>query len=299
MGLVIVFIVITAMLAANAFYVAAEFAAVSASKPKLSSKAKDGRREADYIEKTVTDEYRMDRYIACAQVGITLTSLVIGFYGQRALAPYLTPLLDGVLPAGIVATAVVAPLLLVVLTMLQVILGELFPKSIALRNPETVAFKTARPMRWSLLVLGPFISLLNGSAIWIMRRFGLDKPKESGEEHSHEELRAVISESLEGGVIGRSAHEMLRQVLAFEERTVAGVMQPRSQIVALAPETTAADALPTMVDAPFTRFPLFRTDDIDQPAGFVHLRDVHAADGTTPLSDIAREIDLVPDTLTL
>lgn len=290
------------MLLANAFYVAAEFAAVSSSKPKLEAQAEDQVREADYVSETVSDEYRMDRYIACAQVGITLSSLVIGFYGQRALAPYVSPLLEGVLPSGVAAVSITAPIILIVLTMLQVIFGELFPKSIAVRSPERVAIGTAQPMRWSLRILGPFVSLLNGSALWIMRRLGLDKPKEAGDEHSHEELRQLIAESLEGGVIERPAHEMLRQVLAFQDRIVRDVMQPRSRIRSLAPGITAREAVADMLDSSFTRFPVLDRSDAERPRGFVHLRDIHDLSREDPEAGIdgaLRDILVIPDTLSL
>ncbi|PZX19781.1 CBS domain containing-hemolysin-like protein [Palleronia aestuarii] len=302
MALILVLIVIVAMLLANAFYVAAEFAAVSASRPKLEAQAEDGSTEARYLEETIGDEKRMDRYIACAQVGITFTSLVIGFYGQRALLPYIEPLLEPVLPAGLQGPAVAAPLILIVLSVLQVIFGELFPKSIAVRAPENTAMATSRPMRWSLLLLGPFIALLNGSALFIMRRLGLDKPKETGEEHSHEELRQLIADSLEGGAIERSAHEMMRQVLSFQDRTVSEVMAPRVRIEMMTTELRAGEALRAMLATPFTRFPVIDGDGTDRPVGFVHIRDLHALareDGEARIDDILRPLQVLPDSLSL
>ncbi|MDY8107568.1 hemolysin family protein [Fulvimarina sp. 2208YS6-2-32] len=302
MAFFVIILVICAMLLGNAFYVAAEFAAVSASKPKLEAKAEDGNAEARFLERTVTDEYRMDRYIACAQVGITLTSLVIGVYGQRALMPYVGPPLDEMLPDGWTSAVVGAPLILIVLTTLQVIFGELFPKSIALRSPERTAMGTARPMRWSLFVLGPFISLLNGSAIFVMRRLGLDKPKEAGDEHSHDELRQLIEDSLEGGEIKRDAHEMLRQVLAFQDRTVSEVMVPRVRVKFMTPEPSAAEALRQMLATPFTRFPVIDNAQNERPVGFVHIREVFELSRRDPdasIEGIIRPVQTLPDSLTL
>lgn len=302
MALLFIVLVIAAMLLGNALFVAAEFAAVSASKPKLKSQADDERPEAGYIHDTTTDEYRMDRYIAGAQVGITVTSLVIGFYGQRALLPYLTPAFEAWLPSGVAVAAVGAPLVLILLTVLQVIFGELFPKSIAVRAPERTARATARPMRWSLLLLGPFITLLNGSAFVVMRWLGLDKPKEAGDEHSHDELRQLINDSLKGGAIEKSSHEMLRQVLAFQERTVWEVMEPRRRVKSLDPGATAGPALARMLKTPFTRFPVIDGTDTQQPSGFVHIRDLHelAEDRPdAPVQEILRPLEVFPDSLTL
>ncbi|EAU43104.1 hemolysin, putative [Fulvimarina pelagi HTCC2506] len=302
MGLAIVVLVICLMLLGNAFYVAAEFAAVSSSKPKLEAKAEDGNASAAYLERTITDEERMDRYIACAQVGITLTSLVIGVYGQRALLPYVGPQLDAVLPSGWTSAVVGAPLVLIVLTALQVIFGELFPKSIAVRAPESTAMKTARPMRWSLLLLGPFITLLNGSAMIIMRWCGLDKPKEAGDEHSHEELRQLIEDSLKGGVIERDAHEMLHQVLAFQDRTVGEVMEPRARMKFMNREPKAKAALEMMLETPFTRFPVIDGSETKKPEGYVHIRDLYdlaSEDPEASIDRIIRPVQILPDSLTL
>ena len=302
MGLLVIVLIICAMLLANAFYVAAEFAAVSSSKPKLEAQAGDGIAEAGYIEATVSDEHRMDRYIAGAQVGITLTSLVIGFYGQRALMPYVKPLIDSWLPGGVASAVITAPLILVVLTILQTVFGELFPKSIAVRAPELTARRTARPMRWSLFVLGPFITLLNGSAIWIMRRLGMDKPKESGDEHSHDELRQLIADSLEGGVIERSAHEMLHQVLSFRDRTVREVMEPRARMKMMTSDLTAGAALARMLATPFTRFPVIDGFETERPVGLINVRDLYDLAQDDPQASIAsvvHPVPVLPDNLTL
>ncbi len=182
------------------------------------------------------------------------------------------------------------------------IFGELFPKSIAVRAPETTARITARPMRWSLLLLGPFVTLLNGSAFLVMRWCGLDKPKEAGDEHSHEELRQLITESLRGGAIEKGSHDMLRQVLAFQERTVWEVMEPRPRMKTLAPGMTAAPALRAMLKTPYTRFPVIDGTDTEKPSGFVHIRDLHVLAEErpeAPVSEILRPLELIPDTLTL
>lgn len=244
----------------------------------------------------------MDRYVACAQIGITLTSLVIGVYGQRALLPYIGPPLDAVMPQGWTSAVIGAPLVLIVLTVLQVIFGELFPKSIAIRSPEAVATGTARPMHWSLLILGPFITLLNGSALMVMRWFNLDKPKETGEEHSHDELRQLIEDSLKGGVIQRDAHEMLHQVLAFQDRKIGEVMQPRARMKFMSSRPKAREALRMMLATPFTRFPVIDGSETEKPEGFVHLREVFELaeeDPEASIDRVIRPIRMLPDSLSL
>ncbi len=302
MGLILIVAVIAAMLLLNALFVAAEFAAVSSSKPKVAAMEEDGKPQAAYLARTISDDRRMDRYIAGAQVGITVTSLVVGFYGQQALTPYLEPLVGGVLPGGIAAAAAIAPILLIGLTILQVIFGELFPKSIAVRAPEKTARLTARPMRWSLVVLGPFITILNGSAMAVMRWLGLDRPKERSDGHDNEELRQLIADSLRGGAIGRSSHEMLRHVLSFQDRILREVMEPRLRMQVLTAGSPAAPALRRVLETPYTRFPVLDGTDANTPTGFVHVRDLDELARERPdaaIDDVVRPVDLLPETLSL
>ncbi|MBZ0297150.1 MAG: CNNM domain-containing protein, partial [Anaerolineae bacterium] len=166
--ILVMIVVIAMMIFVNALYVAGEFSTVSARKTRIEQMAAQGNRLAVMLLPVLEDHHRRDNYIAASQVGITLSSVVLGIYGQRQIAPLLEPLLAQLpfLSGDVAAAGLSATLVLILLTALQVILGELVPKSIALQFPERVALFTVLPMRWSAdIILRPLIILLNGSGI--------------------------------------------------------------------------------------------------------------------------------------
>ena len=150
MGL-IVFSIVTFLVLVNALYVAAEFGAVSARRSRIQELAAGGNRLAGLLLPVVRDAAALDRYVATCQIGITLSSLVLGAYGQATLAVALAPILSGLgRLQPLVAESMAAVVVLVVLTVFQVVFGELVPKSLALRNPTATALYTVLPMRWSI-----------------------------------------------------------------------------------------------------------------------------------------------------
>ena len=164
-------LVVSLMIFVNGLYVAGEFSAVSARKTRIIRMAEEGSRLAQTLLPVLQDRQRLDSYIAASQVGITLSSLVLGIYGEQQIAPLIEPWIAK-LPIGIgpdagshlAASGIAATLVLVLLTTLQVVMGELVPKSLAIRFPERLALTTALPMKWSAeIVLKPLIVLLNGS----------------------------------------------------------------------------------------------------------------------------------------
>jgi putative hemolysin len=151
LSILVMIVVVALMVSFNALYVAGEFAAVSARKTRIVQAARSGNRLAKALLPVLEDTQRLDNYIAASQVGITLSSLVLGIYGQRQVAPLLEPLL-GRLPflgEEAAAAGAAAIIILILFTTLQVVLGELVPKSLAIQYPERVAMATVWPMRWS------------------------------------------------------------------------------------------------------------------------------------------------------
>src|SRR5688572_10774067 len=162
--------IIVLLILLTGLYVAAEFAAVSARRSRLRRLAEDGNALAARILPVLEDPAALDRYIAASQIGITLSSLILGAYGQATIAPRVTPLLvslGGMQPATAESTAAAA--VLVFLTILAVIVGELVPKSLALQYPTQTAIATVLPMQWSLKAFSWSIKFLNGSGMLILR----------------------------------------------------------------------------------------------------------------------------------
>jgi len=181
MSTVLLVIVVTVvMIALTALYVAAELATVSARKAKIQQQAAAGNRFAIMLAPIIEDSHQLDTAIAASQLGITAASLVLGSYGQSTIAGELTPLLVG-LGGEAVARSISTIVVLVALTTLTVVLGELVPKSIALRYPEQTALATVLPIRWSTILFRPLIVVFNGTAALILRALGV----QAAGSHTH------------------------------------------------------------------------------------------------------------------
>lgn len=293
-------VVIVILTALNAVYVAAEFAAVSVQKSHLAPMAKLGNRRAEGLLAIRSDGKELDRYIAACQIGITLTSLVAGAYGQATIARELGPLLASrfdLEAATAASTAAVA--VLFALTGLQVVFGELLPKSLAMQFPERTALATYLPTRWSLSVYHWFIVLLNGSGFLLLRPFGVE-PGGHQHVHSPEEIRLLLSEAQRGGALSQEVHQRLTRGLQLSSRTVRQLMVPRHEMYAIEASTPPAELLKLVLESPYSRVPIYR-GTLDQIVGVVSTKDVvglYAARGTVPpLEQLLRRIPFVPEHL--
>jgi CBS domain containing-hemolysin-like protein len=292
--------VILLLIALTALYVAAEFAAVGARRSRLRRLAEDGHPLAARLLPVLEDPRELDRYIAASQVGITLSSLILGAYAQAILAPRAAPLLRHWMtldeqPAIRLATVI----LLVSLTVLSVILGELVPKAIALQYPTQTALFTVLPMRGSLRAYAWLIALLNGSAMLIMRALRLPI---TGHRHVHspEEIALLIAESRDGGLLEPEEQVRLHRALRLGLRNARQLMVPRSRLAALEYGTPMADVFRVAATSPYSRLPVYRRS-LDDIVGILHTKDVvlHFVErgSTGSLAALVRPILRVPDTM--
>ncbi len=273
-------VAIAIMLALNALYVAAEFATVGSRKSRIQALAADGNRPAAKLLKIVRDPVLLDNYVAACQVGITLSSLVAGAFGQARL----TPLFEPIFGSGGRAIAVIITLLII--TSLQVVLGELLPKTAALRYPERLAIATLRPMQVSEVLFRPLVTIFNGSAFAIMRRLGLNTDHGHAHVHSPEELAALFDESAAGGLIDAAERDMLAGVLNVEQRMVREIMTPRRRIVGIEATDLIGAALDHVVASQHSRFPVWG-ESADDVIGVVHLRELYVRAETDPTMSVA------------
>jgi putative hemolysin len=273
--------VILSMVAANALYVAAEFATVGSRRSRVQEAAENGNRNAAALLDILKDPKRLDNYVAGCQIGITLSSLVAGAYGQAKLTPLLSPIF-GAIGGQVAAIAVV----LVLITMLQVVLGELLPKTVALRYPERLAIATLVPMRMSLWIFRPLIAVFNGTAFTLMRWFKLHIDHSHAHVHSPEELEALYRESAEGGLIDASERDMLAGALNVDERIVREIMTPRTRLVTVAANLDVATAVARLAVTPYSRYPV-TGESVDDVVGVVHLRALFAASRDNPDMPVA------------
>ena len=265
--------VIVLLILLTALYVAAEFAAVGARRSRLRRLAEDGHPLACRILPVVEDPRQLDRYIAVSQVGITLSSLILGAYGQAVLAPRVAPLFERV--AGLdsqSAESTTALVVLLTLTALAMIVGELVPKSLALQDPTKVALATVLPMQWSQRAFSWFIDVLNGSGIVILR---LLRVPATGHRHVHspEEIELLIAESRDGGLLEPQEQVRLHRALRLGLRTAKQLMVPRTRLAALDVNTPFPEVLRAVAASPFSRLPVYN-GSLDNVVGILHTKDV-------------------------
>ncbi|MGH7448507.1 MAG: hemolysin family protein, partial [Longimicrobiales bacterium] len=291
--------IVLLLIAINALYVAAEFAAVSVRRGRIRQSAEDGHPLARRLLPFITDPHRLDTYIAACQIGITISSLVLGAFGQARLAPMLAPLFTSI--GGmqdVAAQSVSALVILVVLTFSQMVIGELVPKSLALQFPTATALYTVIPMQWSLRLLAWFIAVLNGSGLLILRLLGM---KYTGHRHLHspEEIEYLIAESREGGLLRPEEHERLNKALSLGVTRVEEILVPRTRIVALHVETSFPEAVRIARTSAYPRLPVYR-ESLDDMVGYVHIQDIASHMNATDVSlrSLVRPLLVVPPRMT-
>jgi putative hemolysin len=267
-------LVITILILINSLYVLSEFSTVSSRRSKLSYQAKQGDQTAGAILKIVENRKHLDAYVATCQVGITISSLVLGYYGQAQLTDVISTLFTG---TGLVhqssAQSISATLILIVLSIFQILIGELVPKNIGIQNPERMAIATYLPMHWSGIILRPLIWILNGSGILIRRTLKIDLSSEHSHIHSPEEIAMLIDESEEGGLIKTEEHRLLSNTLKMREATIRQVMIPRARMLTAPMSMKRIELLKLVADSPYSRIPIYE-EDIDKIEGVIHLRDL-------------------------
>lgn len=293
-----IWLTIFVLVACNALYVAAEFAAVGVRHSRVRQLAEKGNTLAIGLLPWLEDRRKLDRYIAACQIGITLSSLVLGAYGQAMLAHRLAPLFAhwGKLQQ-MAAQSSAAATVLIALTALQVILGELVPKSIALQHPAKTALLTSLPIRWSLKLFSWFIAILNGSALVILKILGIAYG-EHRHIHSPEEIAMLITESREGGLLDPEEHRRLQRALQLSTRPAHQLMVPRRYMNGIDLDAPLQQVLQKLATSPYSHLPVYR-DSIDNVVGMLHTKDVvihYIEHGTIDsLQEIVRPIVNVPE----
>ncbi|PKN78507.1 MAG: HlyC/CorC family transporter [Chloroflexi bacterium HGW-Chloroflexi-9] len=292
--------VVILLILLNALYVAAEFAAVSSRQTRVRQAAEGGSGAARWVLTVLSSPAQLDRYVACSQVGITLSSLVLGAFGQATLTPILADALEsaaGMSTGAALGTAATA--MLVLLTGVQVVIGELLPKSIALQFPTQAVIYTAYPMRGSLWLFRPLIAVLNGSGMMLLR---LLRAPAAGHRHIHspEEISLLIAESYDGGLFSQEEQERFDRALRLSVLPVRRLMVPRLDIVAVEASLTLAEVQRTLAQSAFTRLPVYE-GNTDRIVGVLHAKTVAhriaVGEGHLRATDVMRPIASVPESM--
>jgi putative hemolysin len=292
-GLVAIF----ALVFANGFFVAAEFALVTVRKTRIDQLITEGHRGARVVRRALTDP---ESYIAATQLGITMASLALGWVGEPALAAFLESALSPLGGAAVVTAHTIAIVIaFTVITALHIVLGELAPKTVALQHPEQTALIVAGPTELFMRLLWPFISLLNGMGRAVVRMAGLRPPSGHSLVHSEEELKMLVTASQEAGVLEEDEEQMLHRVFGFADLTAGHVMVPRTEMVAVPDDADLGTILAALERGGHDRFPVYRRS-LDDIVGILHLADlvpVIAGGGEVRVAALARDALIVPETM--
>jgi putative hemolysin len=260
------------LVAANGFFVAAEFSLVAVRRSRVAELVAERRMNASALERAVDN---LDGNLAATQLGITVSSLALGWIGEPALAHLIEPLLSA-LPLAVAAMsshAIAVAISFIIITALHIVLGELAPKSVALQRSEETALWLVRPLGLFLFLLRPAIVALNGTGNLVLRLFGL-RPG-SGEEslHSPEELKLLVAASEEAGLLQHAQQEIVERVLSIGDRPIADIMTPRPAIDWIDADDSHDEILRTIRECQHEQL-LVGRGDIDEPLGMLLKKDL-------------------------
>jgi CBS domain containing-hemolysin-like protein len=271
------------LLAANAFFVGAEFALISARRSAIELRAAAGNRIARI---TLGAMERVSLMMAGAQLGITVCSLGLGYLGEPAIAHALEGPFEAIgIPEALVHPVAFA-IALGIIGYLHVVLGEMVPKNLALAGPDRAALALAPPLAGLVRVLHPFIALLNWIANRLLRAVGVTPRDEVASAFTRDEVAGLVEESRREGLLDRDEERLLVGALSFEERDASAVMIPRAELVSVSPSVTPAQVEAVTARTGFSRLPI---EDGGRLVGYLHLKDALEVEDVHRNRPIARE----------
>jgi putative hemolysin len=302
---VLQFVGVAALIGLNAFFVAVEFSVVASRRTRVEQLVAQGSGTAKIVLGWVESQEAKDKLIAAAQVGITIASLALGYAGEAAVAGVIEPLMDS---AGIEASGFVAGLLdnlaliisLLLVTGFHVTFGEQVPKVATLRAPEATAMVLSRWMAGFYWIARPFTWLLDRLAAAVLRLLGMQPFGSHSTLYTVDELKRIVEESQQSGVLDVEERDMLRAVFDFGELLARQVMVPRTEMVCLPADATLAQASELAAETLLTKFPVYE-EDLDHVVGILHSKDLVKAMLTGPadvsVRDLVREAIFLPESI--
>lgn len=290
-------LLVLALVLLNGFFVAAEFALVRVRASRLQQLAEEGNVRAKYA---LSVTRRLDSYLSATQLGITLASLALGWVGEQAVAELI------VMPTlalfhmenALFAHSISFVISFVVITFLHIVLGELAPKSVAIRKPDTTSLWLAAPLLVFYKIFRPFIWVLNGAANRLVRMMGVEPAGEAELAHTEEEIRILMDQSAKSGIIDKDELALFDNVFEFSDRLAREVMVPRIDMDCLYLNQPFADSMRHVYETKHTRYPV-AVEDKDRIVGFVHITDLLTADPDEEhtLESFMRPILNVPESM--
>lgn len=279
----------------NGFFVLSEFAIVKVRRSKLEELAKKNQSNAKLALKITKS---LDTYLSATQLGITLSSLALGWIGEPAIARLLERMFaDFFADNTILLHSVSFIIAFTFITLLHVVCGELIPKSIAIARAEKMTLFVARPLHLFRILFFPLIKVFDTLAGFALRRIGVEPATESENAHSDEEIKIIIGESLKGGYLDSIESEILKNAVDFSDTSAKEIMTPRKDIVCLFADNSYEENIEIVKATNHTRYPYCK-ESKDNVVGMIHIRDllqVALQKAPENLANIVRELIIVPE----
>ncbi len=278
----------------NGFFVAAEFAIVKVRGSRIDALAQRGHRRAGIARRLTSN---LDAYLSACQLGITLASLGLGWIGEPTIANWLETTFAGRIPDPLLHPLAFA-IAFSLITILHIVLGELMPKSLAIRKSESVTLVTALPLHLFYRVMYPFIWLLNGLANRLLRLLGTEPASETEPAHTEDEIRFLVKESNKSGHIDNTELALVHNVFDFGDTTAREIMIPRTEMVCLYADRPFLENMRIVIEEKHTRYPVCHGEK-DNVIGMVHIKDLLDAGDATDLRPFVRPVTKVPESMSI
>lgn len=279
----------------NGFFVLSEFAIVKVRRSKLEEMVKQGKHNAALALKMSNS---LDTYLSATQLGITLSSLALGWIGEPALAKLIEPTFTYFLGDNLVLLHTISfTIAFTVITFLHVVFGELIPKSIAIAKAETMVLIVAKPLYVFWLLFYPLIRFFDIIAAFFVKRMGIAQASEHELAHSEEEIRIIVNESFKGGYIDSVESEIIKNAVDFSETVAREIMTPRKDMVCINSEKSFDENVLLITTTRYTRYPYCHGGK-DNISGMIHTRDLLNSALThqsVPMSQFVRPIIMAPE----
>ena len=267
-------ILVLLIIFANAFFVAAEFAIVKVRSTQIQSLAESNNKRAKVTVKILSN---LDAYLSASQVGITMTSLGLGWVGEPVTAKLLSPLFT---MFGMTNPQTIHTLSIIIgfifLTFLHISLGEQAPKMLAIKSPKSVSLIVAIPLNLFYITFKPIVWMLNHAANFILRLIGIQQVPDSERINSEEELRLLISEGRKSGAIDQTEHQLIEKIFEFNDKQASEIMVPRNHMIAINLEDSREEIFQKVTEEGFSRIPVYK-ETIDNIVGIIYTKDLISA----------------------
>lgn len=287
--------IFVALIALTTVFVGSEFALVKVRASRVEQLIAEGNGNARILKRMISN---LDYYLSACQLGITVTSLGLGWLGEPLFERILHPVVELLhLPDALVATISIVTAFIIV-TYIHVVVGELAPKTLAIQYTENIALLYARPLYIFGLIMKPLIWVMNGSARLIIRLFGAD-PNAGNDAMSEEELKIIMNNSYHGGEINQTELAYMQNIFSFDERHAKDIMVPRTQMITLNEPFNVDELLETIKEHQFTRYPITEDGDKDHIKGFINVKEflTEYASGTPiKIANYIHELPMISET---